>query len=938
MYINLQPPSQVYNPQNVVPFPSLLRNADSAGTFSSGALSGSVGPWVLYIEGSSDAEVVIDNITIYRQDSNSNTSTPPAWSRLDTLPYPRLGQYMIATTYGQAYAGGLTEGPALRVSVEQVEGALAFGDVILGINPDAQTQSPDSIRRLRQLNPNAVILPYRIAEEQGQDIAPTNDSGTSLEYQFLEGVPDSWYLRNTEGSYVPDPSYPFIRKMNISPYCPILAGQTYFSYLLSWLGHPIFSSGVWDGVFLDNLFGAINVHILNFQDPSSIDVDYKGDGIRETPAWINNMTRTAAVGMLQQLHSVNGDMQLVVGNAGNTPEIPLAPDVNGYLFECANGAWNPGVENGNLELAVLSQAGWRSTFDSYRVMQETVRLPRINVIQGCGVAASGSGLYSAPTTADLQNHRFTMGTALLSDGFYGYALHGARSAPLWFDEYSVDSTGTAVQDLKYKGYLGQPVTDAVELTSPGILELQENFEGGVLPASFIPNPVGAVSISQNASDVIAGKGSLVLNNQDHTKNGYVYVALSQSAVTLQPGSTYLLVFDWRILETLDARWGLQVSVTGPNGTLDSASANQCVSGDSGTISFPFTMPASGNWGIRFAITGGGGKAAIDNIRIFQGGVGPWRRDFENGFVLVNPLSQPHTFSMAEIAGMLNRTGIKRLKGTQAADINNGQAISGALTLPPFDSVVLLADPMRFGAPVVTGVANAAGGQVGVASGAYVSIYGANFTPMTYDDWSKSINNGRLPTQLDGVRVTVGGKPAYVSAVTPAQINVQAPDVGAGAVQIVVSTPGGSSPVFTANAQSYGPAFFLWPGSQPVATHADYTLAAKDGTFQSTNTAPAKPGEVTLHYGGPDSAPPTLCKAVAALRLEPTSTAPPTVSSVEVSLGGVPISVVAAVLSSYAAEYQIAIQIPSNLADGDYPVVASVGGSQSPSTVILTVRH
>jgi uncharacterized protein (TIGR03437 family) len=45
----------------------------------------------------------------------------------------------------------------------------------------------------------------------------------------------------------------------------------------------------------------------------------------------------------------------------------------------------------------------------------------------------------------------------------------------------------------------------------------------------------------------------------------------------------------------------------------------------------------------------------------------------------------------------------------------------------------------------------------------------------------------------------------------------------------------------------------------------------------------------------------------------------------------------AVLSSYAALYQIAIQIPASMTDGDYSVVATVNGTQSPNT-ILTVQH
>ena len=37
----------------------------------------------------------------------------------------------------------------------------------------------------------------------------------------------------------------------------------------------------------------------------------------------------------------------------------------------------------------------------------------------------------------------SLGTALLSDGFYAFDLYNGLSAPYWYDEYSVGSTGTA---------------------------------------------------------------------------------------------------------------------------------------------------------------------------------------------------------------------------------------------------------------------------------------------------------------------------------------------------------------------------------------------------------------------------------------------------------------------------------------------------------------
>jgi uncharacterized protein (TIGR03437 family) len=68
------------------------------------------------------------------------------------------------------------------------------------------------------------------------------------------------------------------------------------------------------------------------------------------------------------------------------------------------------------------------------------------------------------------------------------------------------------------------------------------------------------------------------------------------------------------------------------------------------------------------------------------------------------------------------------------------------------------------------------------------------------------------------------------------------------------------------------------------------------------------------------------------------TAPRTQNPVTVTLGGTAVPVLGAVLSSYAALYQIAIQIPASLADGDYTVVATVAGAQSPGNVMLSVQH
>ena len=238
-----------------------------------------------------------------------------------------------------------------------------------------------------------------------------------------------------------------------------------------------------------------------------------------------------------------------------------------------------------------------------------------------------------------------------------------------------------------------------------------------------------------------------------------------------------------------------------------------------------------------------------------------------------------------------------------------------------------------GLPVITGVSNAAGGQPGVSPGSFISIYGTNLTPVS-DSWSNSIANGQLPTQLDGVSVTIGGKPAYIAQMIATQINAQVPDLAFGSMQVVVTTPSGSSSAYTVNAQQYGPAFWPWPGSQPVATHPDYTIAAKNGTFPGTTTMPAKPGEVITLWGtgfGP------VTPSVPAGQVPGQYADAMTTNPVTVSLNGTSVTVLGAALSAYPGDYQVAIQIPASIPNGDYTLAATIGGVSTP-TVLFTVQQ
>jgi uncharacterized protein (TIGR03437 family) len=238
------------------------------------------------------------------------------------------------------------------------------------------------------------------------------------------------------------------------------------------------------------------------------------------------------------------------------------------------------------------------------------------------------------------------------------------------------------------------------------------------------------------------------------------------------------------------------------------------------------------------------------------------------------------------------------------------------------------------AVAITSVVSGASFQAGIVANSWVTVLGHNLSPVT-DTWTNFIVDGRLPATLDGVTVTVAGKPAYLFYISPGQINLVAPDTGSESVQVVVKNGTGTSDAFTVEANQFGPAFFTWPGSQAVATRQDYSLAVKDGTFASATVA-AKPGDVVILWGtgfGPTTpAAPTGVQIPSDQTYWTTTRPAVTINDVSATVFG------AALAPGFAGLYQVAIQVPASMADGDWPVVASIGGVQSPAGIVLSIHQ
>jgi len=239
-------------------------------------------------------------------------------------------------------------------------------------------------------------------------------------------------------------------------------------------------------------------------------------------------------------------------------------------------------------------------------------------------------------------------------------------------------------------------------------------------------------------------------------------------------------------------------------------------------------------------------------------------------------------------------------------------------------------------PAITAVLNGASFQAGVVPNSWITITGVNLAPTT-DTWANSVGaDGSLPTSLDKVSVSVGGEAAYIYYISSTQINALAPNVASGPLSVSVTTPAGASPSFSATAQPQQPAFFEWPGGYVVATDPSYNWLVKDGTFNGVTTAPAQPGETIVLWGtglGPTT--PTAPVGFAT----PSGTVYNTATPVTVTINNVNAPVLGAALTSGSAGlYQVAVTVPASLANGDYAVVATVNGAQSPASALITIHQ
>lgn len=254
---------------------------------------------------------------------------------------------------------------------------------------------------------------------------------------------------------------------------------------------------------------------------------------------------------------------------------------------------------------------------------------------------------------------------------------------------------------------------------------------------------------------------------------------------------------------------------------------------------------------------------------------------------------------------------------------------------PKDGSTLVIEP---GPPAISSVTEGAGNQPVIAPHGWVVIKGTDLASTSRTWEQRDFNGQALPVSLEGTRVTINGKPAYIYYVSPTQLNVLAPaDTAEGPVTVEVTTPRGTGRA-TVRMDRYAPGLFLQDPENrkyAAAVHSTGGVVGKQGLYPSSPslTRPLLAGGRAQLYGSgwgrtdrPQPEGVLFAGAFSIVGIE----------HLRVYVGGQPAAVEFAGAVAPGL-YQINIVAPPSLPSGDHLVEVQFGNYRTQPNVYITIQ-
>ncbi len=313
----------------------------------------------------------------------------PTWARAEERVYPRLANYFLKWT----------------IEDYEVE-ELSKWDLLI-LDMEVEQNSRANVEKIRQLNPDIIILAYVTSQEVIGDIYQNQYSFYgNLRKRLVDNIEDSWWLRDKAGNKIS--FWPGTYMLNVTDGAGAsAAGYRWNDYLPIFVRDNIYASGLFDGVFYDNLWGDVT-WVRNG------DMDINRDKNIRSITEINRAWANGAKKMLTTSRELMGNEFIILGN-GMVYD-GYQPYLNGMMFESFPSPW----ENGGT---------WSGSMSTYQKISAANKKPNISVLN----------TYNKDR-ANYTKVRFGLASALMQDhGYFSYDYDNTSHGQLWwYDEYDVN--------------------------------------------------------------------------------------------------------------------------------------------------------------------------------------------------------------------------------------------------------------------------------------------------------------------------------------------------------------------------------------------------------------------------------------------------------------------------------------------------------------------
>jgi hypothetical protein len=344
---------------------------------------------------------------------------------------------------------------------------LAKWDVVV-LDMEVQHNSLANMKKLRQLNPNIILLAYITSEEVYYD---RQDSlYGELRNKLLDQADSSWWLKDKSGNFVS--FWGRTRMFNLTDGCGQSAsGERWNDFLPRFVNDNVMSTGLWDGVFYDNLWPDIS-----WLNSGNLDINHNGK--IEVKSFLDKAWLDGNKKMLNKTQQLFAGKYLVTANSRLSEA--YQPYLNGIMLESFPAPWEAG-------------GTWSGSMKTY-TDTKYFKNPYVGIIN--------ANTDNTWTQDNYRKMRFSLGSALLGNASFSFDYGvNDHSQTWWYDEYEVA--------------LGKAVSAPVN-----ILDKKNNtYKDGLWRRDFENGIVVVNSTAQNQNYVLTNEVLDKINGkQDRTVN------------------------------------------------------------------------------------------------------------------------------------------------------------------------------------------------------------------------------------------------------------------------------------------------------------------------------------------------------------------------------------------------------------------------------------